>query len=76
MADTQHPPVSPIARKYLDACEAILSDQPDANHTFILASQGLIERDGKLTDEELRLVHDLLHRVSIKTMSSSGQESK
>jgi len=76
MADTQHPPVSPIVRKYLDACEAILSDQPDANHALILASQGLIERDGKLTDDELRLAPDLLHRVSIKTMPSSGQESK
>jgi len=48
MADTQHPPVSPIARKYLDAREAILSDQPNANHAFILASQGLMERNGKL----------------------------
>ena len=75
MADSQYPPVSPIVRKYLDACEAILSDQPNANHAFILASQGLIERDGKLTDDELGLVQDILHRVSIKTMPSSGQES-
>jgi len=56
--------------------EALLSDQPNANHAFILASQEQIERDAKLTDEELRLAHDLLHRVSIKTMPSSGHESK
>ena len=56
MADSQYPPVSRIVRKYLDAGEAILSDQPDADHAFILASQALIERDGKMTDDELRLV--------------------
>lgn len=73
MADSQYPPVSRIVRKYLDACEAILSDQPDADHAFILASQALIERDGKLTDDERRVVQDILHRVSIKTMPTSSQ---
>ena len=71
MADSQHPSVRPIVHEYLLACEAILSDQPNANHAFILASQGLMDRDGEVTDDELRLVQDILHRVSIKTMPSS-----
>jgi hypothetical protein len=76
MADSQHPSTRPIVREYLHACEAILLDQPNANHAFILASQGLMQRDGEMTDDELRLVQDMLHRVSIKTMPSSGQEGK
>ena len=75
MADSQHASVRPIVAEYLRACEAILSDQPNANHAFILASQGLMIRDGEMTDDELRLVQDILHRVAIKTMPASGQES-
>jgi hypothetical protein len=70
MADS-HPPVTPIVREYLDACEAFLSDQPNANHAFILARQGLIERDGKMTDDERRLVQGILHLVAMKTMPKS-----
>ena len=76
MADSRHRAVHPIVHEYLHAGEAILSDQPNANHAFILASQALIERDGLLTDDEQSLVQDILHRVAIKTMPSSGQESK
>ena len=76
MADSQHPSVRPIVREYLRACEAILSDEPNATHALILASRALIEKDGQLTVDELRFVQDILHRVSIKTMPSSGQENK
>lgn len=73
---SQHPSVRPIIQEYLRACEGILSDQPNATHAFILASQGLMIRDGEMTDDELRSVQDSLHRVAIKTMPASGQQSK
>jgi hypothetical protein len=43
-----------------------LAGKKGSHSEFMLASQFLQQKKGKHTDEELALVNDVLHRVSIK----------
>jgi hypothetical protein len=51
---------------YVKACASLLADNPGSHDEFMIASEGLQQKDGSYSDQELALVQDMLLRVSVK----------
>ena len=52
--------------QYLLASMSLLAGKKDSHGEFMLTSQSLQHKKGKYTDEELTLMNEIMHRVSIK----------
>ena len=48
------------------ACAKLLAGGQGAHEEFMLASQLLQQKQGQCSDEELAILHNIIHRVSIK----------
>jgi hypothetical protein len=48
------------------ACASLLADNPGSHDEFMIAGEGLQQKDGSYSDQELALVQDTLLRLSVK----------
>ena len=76
MSDTSSPFLRQIVHQYLQASEAVLANTEGASETFVSASHDLLSKDGKLTDDEMALIQDMLIRVSAKLGPSRKQNAR
>jgi hypothetical protein len=51
---------------YIVACAKLLAGDKGAHDEFMLASQVLQQKHGQYTDQELAILQNMIHRVSIK----------
>jgi hypothetical protein len=53
-------------RGYIIACAKLLVGDNGAHEEFMLASELLQQKHGQYTNEELAVLQNMIHRVSIK----------
>jgi hypothetical protein len=66
MASFHLPEIRYEVSQYLFAGMSLLAGENGSHDEFMVASQALQQKTGKYTEEELALVNEVLHRVSVK----------